>query len=140
MNDRLNGLIDQVDTTTWIKTTAPGVTSAKVRSIIEFGHIHFSPAYPGMPVKNEVAIVVMPDQVIHTVQITVDKHDRKKNHLCCVTCLNKDRVHCVAAIAALVVKIAEQKPPKKEMDCPGCGDELEPATAYEDYGLWERDD
>lgn len=124
---RLDSLISMVDTSKLVKDHAPGVTGEQVKDIIEFGHIHFSLAYPGTPTKNKVATVIVPGftDIVHTVQITVDKPGSLKNHLCCITCLDpKNRIHCAATIAALVVEMAEMPPPKKTTDCPGCGEEL----------------
>ena len=121
---RLDGLIESVGKSEWVKKTAPGVTPEQVREIINYEHIHFEPAYPGWPVSNETATVSCPDHSVHEIQITVEGPGSLKNHLCCVTCYTpKNRIHCAAAIAALVVKLAERPPlqEQKEDMCPGCG-------------------
>jgi hypothetical protein len=121
---RLDKLIEQVGKSEWIKELAPGVTPEQVREIINYEHIHFEKAYPGLPVSNETATVSCPDHSVHIVQITVDEPGSPKNHLCCITCYDpKNRTHCAAAVAAFVVKLAERPPLKKEKEdvCPGCG-------------------
>jgi hypothetical protein len=126
VDDRIERLLEQMETSTWIKQCAPGVTAQQVRAIIQFGHVHGEKAYPGFPVKSKIYTVVTPDREIHRVQVTVDKPGSDKNHLCCITCYNpKERLHCAAAVAAFIVEMAGETPQRKrKQTCPTCGEIL----------------
>jgi len=110
------------------KSYAPDATPEAVEQVIKFGHVHFESTY-GIPgCLAETATVVMPvTHKVHQIQITVDKPGSKLNHLYCVTCNPKSSLYCVAAVAALIVKVSQKwltADEKKQMDdtCPypGC--------------------
>jgi hypothetical protein len=127
VDDRIERLLSQIETSTWIKECAPGVTAQQVRAIIQFGHVHGEKAYPGFPVNSKIYTVVTPDHQVHHVQVTVDKPGSDKNHLCCITCYNPtERRHCAAAVAAFIVEIVKETPKmKREKEtCPACGEIL----------------
>ena len=127
--DRIPYFLTKLGQSEKAKSYAPDATPEAVKQVIDYGHIHFEPTYGLRGCLAETATVVMPvTHAVHRIQITVDKPGSNLNHLYCLTC-PPGPTHCVAAIAALIVKVNQIWPTQQEREqaegiCPFCQQEL----------------